>query len=170
MAEGSAARMQETLEKDVAAARKEAEASAQPRLREMEGSPNMTHASPSDSSITPADQRLVVCIRPRTLVSMTDTAQFSGMHCAVIADEALTALEGKDRELEAKAATIERLSAELVSQTECVSKLFAEVCPEVASTADMLQGRHTTLELPVKQNLRHLAAPLLPGDPLGFDS
>ena len=134
MAEGSAARVQETLEKEVAAARREAEASAQPRLREMEGSPDITHASPSDFRYTPADQRFMVCIQSYTIMPMTDTAQYSGMPSAVIADEALTALEGKDRELEAKAATIERLSAELRSQTECVSKLVTEVCPEVAST------------------------------------
>ena len=157
MAEGSAARVQETLEKEVAAARKEAEASVQPRLREMEGSPDNTHASPSDSRFTPADQRLMVCIRSHTITSMTDTAQFSGMPSAVIADEALTALEGKDRELEAKAATIERLSAELRSQTEYVSKLVAEVCPEVASTTDMLQGWHATLELLVEQGCPNVA-------------
>lgn len=67
------------------------------------------------------------------------------MPAAVIADEALTALEGKDWELEAKTATIERLSAELTSQAECVSKLAAEVCPQAASTKDMLQGLHSKL-------------------------
>ena len=138
MAEGSAARVQETLEKEVAAARKEAEASAQPRLREMEGSPDITHASPSDSRFTPADKCLMVCIGTHSSILVFCIVQSYVMPPAVIADEALTALEAKDRELEAKAATIERLSAELRSQTECVSKLVAEVCSELASTTDML--------------------------------
>ena len=78
------------------------------------------------------------------------------MPAAVIADEALTALEGKDRELEAKAATIECLSAELTSQAECVSKLAAEVCPQVASTKDMLHRLHSTLA-PCKAGIHFLA-------------
>ena len=60
---------------------------------------------------------------------------------AVLADEAMTALEAKDKELaqtnaslaqantslDAKSADVDRLASELRSQTDCVSKLTAEV-------------------------------------------
>ena len=60
---------------------------------------------------------------------------------AVLADEAVTALEAKDKELaqtnaslgkadaslEAKSADVDRLATELRNQTDCVSRLTAEV-------------------------------------------
>ena len=59
----------------------------------------------------------------------------TSMACgAVLADEALTALEVKDQELaranaalEGKSADVDRLSVDLKNQTDCVSKLMAEV-------------------------------------------
>ena len=63
---------------------------------------------------------------------------------AVLADEAMTALEAKDKELaqtnaslaqanaslDAKSKDVDRLATELRNQTDCVSKLTAEVhCP-----------------------------------------
>ena len=115
-------------------------------------------------------ERLAVCIWTHSSALVARKPQSFVMPAAVIADEALTALEGKDRELEAKTATIERLSAELRSQTESVSKLAAEVCPQVASTADMLHERHNRFELPVKQEylLCRLAAPLRQANRLGL--
>ena len=54
----------------------------------------------------------------------------------MLADEALTALEAKERELahataalEEKSADAERLSSELKNQTDSVSRLMAEVHP-----------------------------------------
>ena len=62
-------------------------------------------------------------------------ARTHGLVCgAVLTDEALTALEAKERELsqanaalEEKSADMDRLSIELQNQTECVSRLMAEV-------------------------------------------